>query len=90
MTTKFQLDPEINVLYLSLERGVVARTIESSESVHVDIDVRGGILGVEFVNADELLPFLRDARLLAIESGADDIPEPTLGQLRALFSITSA
>lgn len=86
---KIQLDPEINALYLSLESGEVARTIEVGNSIYVDIDDAGEILGVEFANAYKLLPFLRDARTLSTGDGSADLPARTCYQLRALFSPTA-
>ena len=54
-----ELDPTVNALYVRLAQGTVARTIEVSPLVLVDIDEHGTTLGYEFVNADQFLPYLR-------------------------------
>jgi uncharacterized protein YuzE len=59
---EFQLDRDVNALYIKLRSGNVSRTIELTDSVYVDLDAQDNPLGIEFVNADEFLPFLRDHR----------------------------
>lgn len=52
-------DAEVDALYVAFAEGNVAETIEIEESVYVDVDADGRPLGVEFVSAAELVPFLR-------------------------------
>jgi uncharacterized protein YuzE len=40
-------------------RGKVAETVEVEHMIVVDLDADGQPLGIEFVNADDFLPFLR-------------------------------
>ena len=76
----FRLDPEVNALYITLRQGDVARTIEVTDTIYVDLDAQGTPLGIEFINADEFIPFLRDH--------ADDVDIPP--QVRAVFRGTAA
>ena len=48
-----------DALYMTLREGDVAETVEVEESVYVDLDDEGRPLGVEFVSAAVLLPFLQ-------------------------------
>lgn len=57
---QIRLDADVNALYITLRPGRVARTIEITDTIYVDEDEAGVPLGIEFVNADEFLPFLRD------------------------------
>ena len=59
MKINFELDPEVNALYVRFEKGEVARTLEVEETLFIDVDEHGAPLGMEFVNADDFLPFLR-------------------------------
>ena len=45
-------------LYLTLREGEVAETIEVEDLVYVDVDEGGRPLGIEFVAAEDFLPFL--------------------------------
>jgi uncharacterized protein YuzE len=56
---QFRLDPDVNALYIRFSAGEVSRTLELEEFVYVDIDAQGEAVGVEFVNADDFMPFLR-------------------------------
>jgi uncharacterized protein YuzE len=53
-----QYSPTGRILYLQLASGDVAESVEVDELVVVDIDASGNPLGVEFVVADDLFPFL--------------------------------
>ncbi len=77
---QLRLDRDVNALYVELRPGAVARTIEVTDTVDVDVDADGATLGVEFVDADEFIPFLR--------SHADDVNLPP--QVRELFRVTAA
>ena len=56
---KFRLDPDVNALYIRFMPGKPDRTVEWEEMVYVDLDANGRPIGVEFVNADDFVPFLR-------------------------------
>lgn len=77
---EFQLDQDVNALYIKLRPGVVSRTVELTEAVYVDMDAEDAPLGIEFVNADDFVPFLR-------EHASDDGIPP---QVRELFRVTAA
>lgn len=77
---EFQLDRDVNALYIRLRPGKVSRTIELTDSVYVDVDAEDVPLGLEFVNADEFVPFLRDH--------ANDAQIPP--RLREMFRVTAA
>lgn len=64
-----EYDAEANALYLRFRPGKVAETIELEELVHLDVDRDGRPLGLEFVDADDFLPFLRR------HAGRIEIPE---------------
>jgi uncharacterized protein YuzE len=77
---EFQLDRDVNALYIKLGTGTVSRTIELTDSVYVDMDAADAPIGLEFTNADEFIPFLRSNADIA------DIPP----QARELFRVTAA
>lgn len=54
-----EYSPDGNLLYVRLRPGEVAETAELEENVYVDLDADGRPVGVEFVDADGLFPFLR-------------------------------
>ena len=54
-----ELDSDVNALYRRIEQGTVARAIEISPEILVDVDENGTTLGVEFVDADDVIPYLR-------------------------------
>jgi len=57
---QIRLDPDVNALYIEFREGDVAKTIEVAEMVYLDVDDQGSALGLEFVNADDFIPFLRE------------------------------
>lgn len=69
---RFELDTEANALYIYFREigpGEAARTVEIKEGVNLDIDAGGRTLGLEFVDAGELLSFLEE------RGGTLDIPD---------------
>jgi uncharacterized protein YuzE len=52
-------DADANALYIRFTEAPIARTIEFEEFVYVDLDASGQPLGIEFVDADDFLPFLK-------------------------------
>jgi uncharacterized protein YuzE len=84
---QFRFDEEANALYIALKAGDVVRTIEVTDMVYIDVDADGAPLGIEFVSADEFVPFLR--RLHALEQShewSDVIPV----EVRELFFVGAA
>jgi uncharacterized protein YuzE len=65
---QIRLDPDVNALYIEFREGKVAKTIELADMVYLDVDHQGDALGLEFVNADDFIPFLRE------HAGAADVP----------------
>jgi len=55
---RFEYSASGNVLYLRLQSGTVAKTVEIEAMVYLDLDASGQPLGVEFASAEEFLPFL--------------------------------
>jgi uncharacterized protein YuzE len=87
LAMQFRFDEDANALSIALHEGQVARTIEITDMVYVDVDVHGTPLGVEFVSADEFIPFLRRLRgLEKTDAWADVIP----AEVRELFSANAA
>jgi uncharacterized protein YuzE len=77
---EFQLDTDVNALYIKLGSGVVSQTVALTDSVYVDIDTEGTPVGIEFTDADEFVSFLRNR--------ADDDGLPP--KVRELFRVVSA
>ncbi len=80
MPMQIRLDPDVNALYIEVRAGAVAKTLEVSEMVFVDVDDTGAPLGIEFVNADDVIPFLRDH--------AADLDVPS--KLREILGVSAA
>ena len=80
MCMQIRLDPDVNALYIEVRAGEVAKTLEVSESVFVDVDEEGAPLGMEFVNADDFIPFLRE------HAGGVEVP----AELRELLGAPAA
>lgn len=55
-----EFDASVNALYVRLMHGTVARTVEVSPLVLVDLDENGATLGYEFVDASRFFPFLTE------------------------------
>lgn len=74
---RFELDTEVNALYIyfrEIPDGGAARTIEIEDGVNLDVDSEGYILGLEFVEADDLPGFLeRHGGFLDIPERVEDI-----------------
>ena len=77
---EIRLDRDVNALYIRVRRGRVSRTLELTDTVYIDMDAQDNPLGIEFVNADEFIPFLRDH--------ADDTEIPP--QLREVLGVMVA
>ena len=68
MNMQIQFDRDVNALYIEIARGEVTRTIEVTGTIYLDVDREGRPLGLEFLDANEFLPFVRQ------EPGDIDIP----------------
>jgi uncharacterized protein YuzE len=53
---KITYDKIANAAYMTLRKGKVAKTVEMSESVIVDPDKKGHLLGIEMLDASNQLP----------------------------------
>ena len=75
---KIKLDADANALYIAFREGTVERTIEMAEMVFAALD-DGEPIGLEFVNADDFVPFMRG------HAGGANVPP----QLRELLGAAS-
>jgi uncharacterized protein YuzE len=50
------VDQKLDVAYVELRKGKVARTVEFRPGMLVDFDVSGQVLGIEILSAQELAP----------------------------------
>lgn len=53
---KIKYDPKVDAVYIELAKGRYDRTRKVSETVLVDEDVKGKILGVEILDAKKSIP----------------------------------
>jgi uncharacterized protein YuzE len=74
---EFQLDRDVNALYVKLRSVDISRTIELTDSINVDMDANDAPVGIEFTNADDFIPFLRN------HADRNEIPP----QVRELFRV---
>ncbi len=59
MDMKIDFDKQANAAYLCLKEiqpGEVKKTISLNESINLDLDLNGKILGIEVLNATKQLP----------------------------------
>lgn len=59
MAIKITLDKEANAAYIYLKEispGETAKTISLNDSINIDLDQNGQILGIEVINASKNLP----------------------------------
>lgn len=69
---RIRYDADADAMYLTVNEGAVADTVEIAEMVYVDVDGEGRPLGIEFVVASDFLSFLS-------RHGGELILPPTLG-----------
>jgi len=55
---KIRYDADADAMYLKVNEGAVADTVEIAEMVYVDVDAEGQPLGIEFAIASDFLSFL--------------------------------
>ena len=53
---KITYDKIANAAYMTLRKGKVAKTLEMSDSVIIDLDKKGNLLGIELLDASNQLP----------------------------------
>jgi len=79
---QFRFDEEANALYIAINVGEVARTIEVTDMVYIDVGAQGAPVGIAFVSADEFVPFRR--RLHALEQ-SHELRDVVPAEVRELF-----
>lgn len=55
-TMEIKYDPIAKAAYLKLKNGKVAKTIKVKDALIIDLDKKGGVLGVEFLDFSTALP----------------------------------
>ena len=50
---KIEYDREVDAVYISLQQKEVAKTIELSDVVNVDLDEAGNLIGIEVLDATQ-------------------------------------
>jgi len=53
---KITYDKIANAAYMTLRKGKISKTVEMSDSVIVDLDKSGNILGIELLEASKQFP----------------------------------
>ena len=53
---KVTYDKIANAAYMTLRKGKVAKTIEMSDNVIIDLDKKGNLLGIEMLEASKQFP----------------------------------
>lgn len=67
-------DRDVDAVYVTLRAGDVARTVEVTGSIYMDVDGLGRPLGLEFLHSEDLAPYVH-------AHGAEfGIPESVLNQ----------
>lgn len=69
---RIRYDADADAMYLKVDDGTVAETVEIAEMVYVDVDAEGRPLGIEFVVASDFLAFLA-------RNGGEFVVPSTLG-----------
>lgn len=67
ISMKITFDKIANAAYMTLRKGRVAKTVEMSGNVIVDLDKKGNLLGIEMLDASNQLP--RNGLTKNVESG---------------------
>jgi uncharacterized protein YuzE len=57
---KFKLSSTVNALYIYANEGEFSETLEVGPDVYMDIDKDGRILGIEFLDPEYLIQFIRE------------------------------
>ncbi len=70
-------DPKVKALYLKFSETEIAETLELSNTVYVDVDAHGQLVGFEILNADS-----------GLTASLPSVPEST--ELQALLGKSAA
>ncbi len=60
---EIKYDPTAKAAYLKLKKGKVAQTIKIKDSLIIDLDKKGGVLGVELLDFAPPLSVKKSSRL---------------------------
>lgn len=55
----FTLEPELGLAYFKFNDSKIAKTVELTDSLNVDLDVEGKPVGIEFLKSQPQVPFDR-------------------------------
>jgi uncharacterized protein YuzE len=50
---KIEYDREVDALYIYLQQKEVAKTVELTDGVNIDLDERGKLIGIEIIDATQ-------------------------------------
>lgn len=64
---KITYDKIVDAAYMTLRKGKVNKTVEMSDGVIVDLDIKGNILGIEMLGASRQFP--KDGLLKNVMAG---------------------
>ena len=81
---KIEYSADIDALYVYFQEVEVAKSVEPDDGVLVDLDDRGKVVGIEFLDASERFESA-DAALMLMDSG----PDYTISQSKKIRSILS-
>lgn len=56
---QISIDPQFGCLYLQFSGEKVAKTIEHTDFINIDLDKKGGLVGIEFVGVKKIKTGLR-------------------------------
>jgi len=62
---KATYDKEADAMYIRVKKGRVKKTLELSDSLLVDIDARGTVLGIEMLDVSSKIPTRRISQTFA-------------------------
>lgn len=79
---RVEYSPDQQLLYLHLRDGTVKDTIELEPDVLLDVDAAGEPLGIEFLDAATLLPFLSRLAIDAKGRTILDLPEGLIAAVK--------
>ncbi len=79
MVMRFEIDTDVNALYVQFNEGEVDRTVEVNESMFIDLDEHGNTLGFEFLDANDFIAFIgRHGGKIGIPAQVNDVTEDLL------------
>lgn len=57
---KLELSESVDALYIYANDGEISETLEVGPDVYMDVDADGKIIGIEFLDPEYLIQFLRE------------------------------